>query len=55
MPFGYGRYQVGQKRCNECDIFMKWDGLFCPCCNTRLRSNSRYTKYKEKYVKVPRI
>ena len=31
------RYLSGQKRCNSCELFMKWDGIWCPCCNHRLR------------------
>ena len=26
------RYGNGQKRCNICELFMSWDGSFCPCC-----------------------
>ena len=29
-PISYGRYAAGQKRCQMCEIFMKWDGLWCP-------------------------
>lgn len=50
-----GRYEDGQKRCNSCDIYIKYDGLFCPCCNLRLRMSSRYTKFKEKFVTVSRV
>lgn len=50
-----GRYEAGQKRCNSCNVFIEYDGLFCPCCNTRLRLSSRCAKLKEKFVKVSRI
>lgn len=43
-----GRYIVGQKRCQVCDIFMRWDGIWCPCCGYRLRSLPRNSKYKQK-------
>lgn len=44
----------GQKRCIMCEIFIKWDGMFCPCCSYKLRvkprnlnkGNSRYAKRK---------
>ena len=26
-PIGIGRYSTGQKRCQICEIFLKWDGL----------------------------
>ncbi len=52
MPKNSGRYSLGQKRCNECEIFIFWDGLFCPCCNNRLRLAPRTSKYKEKFLGV---
>lgn len=52
MPKNSGRYSLGQKRCNECAIFIFWDGLFCPCCNNRLRLAPRTSKYKERYLDV---
>jgi len=35
------RYSAGQKRCQVCEIFKNWDGLWCPCCNSRLRMRPR--------------
>jgi hypothetical protein len=29
---------------------MKWDGIWCPCGNHRLRLAPRNGKYKEKYL-----
>ena len=49
-PLGTSRYLSGQKRCNFCDIFIIWDGLFCPCCNLRLRLAPRSGKYKQKFL-----
>ena len=40
-PVGSGRYAIGQKRCQICEIFLKWDGLWCPCCGYRLRTKPR--------------
>jgi hypothetical protein len=45
-PVGSGRYVSGQKRCQICEIFIKWDGLWCPCCGYRLRTKPRNKKYK---------
>ena len=39
-----GRYSTGQKRCQVCEIFLKWDGLWCPCCGYRLRTSPRNSK-----------
>ena len=36
-----GRYDNGHKRCNECEIFIKWDGKRCPCCGLLLRLRPR--------------
>ena len=47
-PYGSGRYAIGQKRCQICEIFIKWDGIFCPCCGCRLRIGPRLFKDKAK-------
>jgi len=49
-PQGVGRYALGQKRCQNCEVFMNWDGKKCPCCNGPLRHLPRSKKCKEKYV-----
>ncbi len=47
-PIDVGRYASGQKRCQICEIFINWDGKWCPCCGYRLRQKPRNLKYKEK-------
>jgi hypothetical protein len=47
-PVGVGRYVMGQKRCQICELFIEWPGLWCPCCGYRLRSKPRNLKYKDK-------
>ena len=49
-PFGEGKYANGQKRCNSCNIFIYWEGLWCPCCNKRLRLSPRNGKNKKKFL-----
>jgi len=49
-PRQIGRYASGQKRCNFCEIFVKFDGLKCPCCNKQLRSLPRSRKDKESFL-----
>lgn len=44
-----GHYALGHKRCQLCEIFIKWKGLFCPCCNYRLRTLPRNAKYKDRF------
>jgi uncharacterized Zn finger protein (UPF0148 family) len=41
-------YANGQKRCKICGLFIKWDGLFCPCCGHRLRARPRNPKLNAK-------
>jgi predicted amidophosphoribosyltransferase len=43
-----GRYVTGNKRCNRCNLFVKWEGLWCPCCGYKLRTRPRVSKFKEK-------
>ena len=45
-PVGFGRYAMGQKRCQICEIFIEWPGIWCPCCGYRLRSKPRNLKFK---------
>jgi hypothetical protein len=42
------RYATGNKRCQICDLVIKWDGVFCPCCSSRLRIGPRNMKFKAK-------
>ena len=43
-----GLYANGHKRCQYCNLFIKWDGLYCPCCRHKLRTGPRKLKYKVK-------
>ena len=45
---GIGPLRKRSKRCQICEIFIKWDGLWCPCCGYRLRTKPRNLKYKAK-------
>ena len=40
------RYNSGQRRCQVCEIYINWQGLWCPCCNYRLRIGPRNSKNK---------
>jgi hypothetical protein len=33
-----GRYNSEHKRCQQCEIFIKWYGLRCPCCGSLIIS-----------------
>ena len=43
-----GYYVSVQKRCQACEIFIEWKGLWCPCCGGKLRTSPRSMKYKIK-------
>ena len=43
-----GRYESGQMRCQVCEMYVTWEGLWCPCCGYRMRGNPRNIKYKAK-------
>jgi len=44
--FTGGRYNTGQKRCQICEIWIRWDGFTCPCCGVLLRTKPRNVKLK---------
>jgi rRNA maturation endonuclease Nob1 len=54
-PKASSRYATGHKRCQTCDMFIKWDGVFCPCCGSRLRIGPRNIKSNAKLRKQKRI
>jgi hypothetical protein len=41
-------YANGWKRCKICELFIKWDGLLCPCCGHKLRARPRDPKLNAK-------
>jgi hypothetical protein len=50
-----GRYATGNKRCHQCNLFIKWGGVSCPCCECRLRTRPRHSKFKAKLREQKRI
>ena len=44
------RYANGQKRCNVCEIFVNWDGRFCPCCGMCLRTRPKISRYRQRCI-----
>ncbi len=40
-PLPKTRYLEGQKRCQVCDLYVWWKGIYCPCCGIRLRTTPR--------------
>lgn len=48
-PLGGYRFAVGQRPCSVCGIFVDSlsVGIRCPCCNNKLRLNSRNTRSRK--------
>jgi hypothetical protein len=44
------KYENGRKRCTHCEIYIDWEGIFCPCCNFHLRRKPRYGKYRQRII-----
>ena len=42
------RYANGQKRCISCEVYLKWDGKYCPCCGMCLRTRPKFSKNKQR-------
>ncbi|MGB7638218.1 MAG: hypothetical protein WBL88_11680 [Nitrososphaeraceae archaeon] len=47
-PSSSSRYGSGQRRCQICEIFMRWNRLWCPCCGYMLRTKPRNQEFKAK-------
>ena len=47
LPLTSHQDATGNKHCNQCNLFMIWEGLWCPCCGCRLRIRPRHSKFKK--------
>ena len=45
-------YALGNKRCSRCEVFIKWDGIHCPCCKLILRTNPKGTSGRNQLLIV---
>jgi hypothetical protein len=45
---GQSDYLVGKKYCRRCEVYLYYDGIFCPCCGMQLRTNPIDKEGKEK-------
>jgi len=50
--FGIGLYVNGRKRCQVCEVYLEWDGYYCPCCRHKLRTKPHNGKYKIKMREI---
>ena len=37
------------KRCTLCELYLKWDGIYCPCCGVRLKHSPSNNKSRQRY------
>jgi hypothetical protein len=38
------------KKCAKvCNCFIQWEGVHCPCCNFKLRTKARSSKYRHSH------
>jgi len=51
---GNSRYELGQKRCNACGIFLNYNDVRCPCCGCKFRTNPRSTKLR-RHLQIQKI
>ena len=42
------RYEDGQKFCTGCSIFVRWEGLWCPCCGYMLKRGPKSRRFRNK-------
>jgi hypothetical protein len=54
-PLGGFRFAVGQRPCSVCGIFVDSlsTGIRCPCCNNKLRLNSRNARSRKNRFLLP--
>ena len=45
-------YALGNKRCSRCEVFIKWDGIHCPCCKLILRTSPKGTSGRQQLLLV---
>ena len=43
-------YSGNNKRCSRCEVFIRYEGIRCPCCNMMLK----YTVRDRKSIKTKR-
>jgi len=48
------RYKDGAKYCRECATFINYEGKYCPCCSTCVRSKPRGSTYYRNLIMVRR-
>ena len=42
------RYSRGYRRCSVCEIWLIYQGKFCPCCGGQLKTKPRHSKHRRR-------
>jgi hypothetical protein len=42
--------ETDYKKCSKCCVFIKWEGLYCPCCGVRLSNRAKNNKARQDRV-----
>ena len=49
VKFAQSYYDIPDcKFCAICETFIKWEGVWCPCCSVKLRTKKKYKGYLER-------
>lgn len=46
-----GKLREDYRRCSICCVFLKYEGIFCPCCGVRLKVSPRNNCSRKRYYK----
>jgi hypothetical protein len=43
-----GAAEKGYRRCSNCEVFLKYQGVYCPCCSNRMKVTPNNNKARQK-------
>ena len=46
-----GKLREDYRRCSICCVFLKYEGIYCPCCGVRLKVSPRNNCARKRYYK----
>ena len=46
-----GKLREEYRRCSVCCVFLKYQGIYCPCCGVRLKVSPRNNCARKRYYK----
>ena len=47
-----GKLREEYRRCSVCCVFLKYQGIYCPCCGVRLKHSPRNNYARKRYYKA---